>query len=307
MADDAYPLPGVSSITTTAQWEAFFTAVTPSSGVVVGYANELAGSLDASGRTARIATGAAFLRGFYKPVSSLTSTAIPAASASNRVDRLVLRLDRSAGTAANFVKPTVLTGTSGSTVPPALSTSTTGSWDLPICRWTSASSGALTGLVDERQFIGKGIARCTSTNRPMNPAAGDVAFETDTTNWMGWTGSGWVALRSDSGTVTLSLNSTYWTAGSFVPTVHAINGIAYLDGSIQAKKDITGDTLICTLPSSAHPGKTTEIAAYVDGGKIVNLWAYGSGTRDGQLWAVGNAAAIPKDGFVRVNASWPVG
>lgn len=225
MADEAYPLPGVSSITSLAQWESFFGAVTPTSGVVVGSGSELAGSLDVGGRNAVVATGAALIRGFYKPISAATSTAIPGASAANRVDRLVLRLDRSASVAANFAKPAVLTGTSGSTVPPTLSSSPTGLWDLPICRWTSASSGTLTGLVDERQFLDKGTRKCTSGNRPLNPSAGDTAFETDTYRWIGWTGFVWTVLGAAPTWQPLTITSGFKWLGSGHHPEYMITGM----------------------------------------------------------------------------------
>jgi len=87
-----------------------------------------------------------------RPATSV-STPIPVASAQNRIDRLVLRLNRGASTSPTVVQPVVITGTpSGSPIEPPLVQTPTGLYDIPVCSWTSTSAGALTGLVDERQY-----------------------------------------------------------------------------------------------------------------------------------------------------------
>lgn len=221
---DAYPFPGTTQITTQQEWEGFFAAI--GSGVITG----LAPSLNSGARQAVISAGRAIVQGFLKPVESSTGTAIPAASPQNRVDRLVLRLDRDAVTAADLVKPVVLTGTPGSSTPPALTRSTTGKWDLPIARWTSQANGALTGLVDEREWLGNRVRRCTSTSRPTSPQAGDIIYETDTGRWMGYTGSAWVVIypvTSDSGEVAVPLATGFIPAGN--NSVRRLNGVLYVE------------------------------------------------------------------------------
>lgn len=163
MADDAYPVPGISAMSTVGQWEEFFHPAM-GSGVIPGEGSELAPSLDSSGRNIVIQPGGAIVRAFYKPVSAATYTPIPAASSQNRIDRLVLRLNRAASTAAAFIVPTVITGTPGpSPSVPAVTQTSTGLWDLPICHWTSASNGSLTALVDERMKISSPTVVMAST------------------------------------------------------------------------------------------------------------------------------------------------
>lgn len=190
MADDAYPLPGVTSITDIGQWEDFFHAAL-GSGVVPGTGNELLPTLDTTGRNAVIAPGAAVLRAFRKPVSASTPTAIPAASSQNRADRLVLRLDRAATAAADLIKPVVIIGTPSSNPQiPAVTQTPDGLWDLPIARWTSASSGALTGLVDEREFTADVISGFSATHHP--PDRPGLRIDRDTgALWMSSDGTSW--------------------------------------------------------------------------------------------------------------------
>jgi len=111
-------------------------------------------SFDVPGRNIVVTAGAAAIRGQLWRADASVSTPIPAASGQNRLDRLVLRLNRGATTSATVVVPTVITGTpSGSPVLPAITQTPTGIWDMQLCYWTSASSGALSGITDDRQQI----------------------------------------------------------------------------------------------------------------------------------------------------------
>jgi hypothetical protein len=142
-----------TQLSTTAEWEAIHSAMGCRDGVDLSNANGLTPSLDTPGRNAVMASGAAVIRGQLWYCDAPVSTAIPAASAQNRIDRLVLRLTRGATTSPTVVQPAVITGTpSGSPVAPNLTRTPTGIWELPISRWTSTSAGGLTGLVDDRQF-----------------------------------------------------------------------------------------------------------------------------------------------------------
>jgi hypothetical protein len=122
------------------------------------------------------------------------STPIPAASAQNRLDILALQLNRGATSSPGVVQPVVITGTpSGSPTLPPLTQTTTGLFQIPICNWTSASSGSLTGLVDQRQYSGRSVIMMTSAYHP-TPVSPCLGFETDTLNLYEWTGSAWILL-----------------------------------------------------------------------------------------------------------------
>lgn len=179
MTDAAFPLPGVTTVSTIGDWESLFYPMAQS-GVVPGVGNELVPSLDTAGRNIVIGTGGAIVRAFYKPVSSSTSTAVPAASSQDRIDRLVLRLDRSQVVAANFVVPHVILGTPGSSpAVPALTQTATGLWDLPVAYWTSKSTGALTGLTDERDFAGGSLSAGSSAGHHV-PGRPGLRIDKDT-------------------------------------------------------------------------------------------------------------------------------
>jgi hypothetical protein len=148
---DSRPSP-FTQLSTMQEWEFFHSALGGRD--AVDGPNAFVASFDVPGRNIVAALGNAVIKGQLWRADASFSTAIPAASAQNRLDRLVLRLNRSATTAPTIVVPTIITGTpSGSPTLPAITQTPTGIWDMPICYWTSASSGALSGLTDDRDLI----------------------------------------------------------------------------------------------------------------------------------------------------------
>jgi hypothetical protein len=194
MTDVAIPLPGVSTVASITDWENVF-----SPALVSGVISGLAPTLDTIGRNAVIGTGSAMVRGFWRPVTANTSTAIPAPSGQARIDRLVLRLNRAASTSASFVVPVVIEGSPGANpAEPPLVQTPTGLWDLPVFSWRSAASGALTALTDERYFTGL-VLGGVSTARPVVPGPG-LLLESDTGMLAAWNGAAWKYLASTGGT-----------------------------------------------------------------------------------------------------------
>ena len=142
-----------TQLTSTADWESLLTGMGLPDGIDVNAGSAMAPSLDTGGRNAVIQPGNVIVRGQLWRCDAAVSTPIPAASAQNRIDRLVLRLNRGATTSPTVVQPVVITGTpSGSPVEPPLVQGPTGLYDIPVCSWTSTSAGAITSLADERQF-----------------------------------------------------------------------------------------------------------------------------------------------------------
>lgn len=167
-----------TQLTSTAEWEALASATGDVSIIDFTVGNALSPSFDVPGRNIVIADGNIAIKGMLWRCDAPVSTPIPAASAQNRIDRLVMRLTRGATTSATVIAPTVITGTpSGSPVEPSLVQTPTGIWDYPICSWTATSAGALSGLTDERQYsIGGPNGPIAFT--PSMTGGGALAFST---------------------------------------------------------------------------------------------------------------------------------
>jgi len=144
-----------TQLTTTADWEAFMSMAQVINGAAIdaSVGNAMNPTLDTVGRNAVIDTGNVLIKGQLWRCDASVSTPIPAASAQNRIDRLVLRLTRGASTSATVIVPAVITGTpSGSPTIPGLTQTPTGIWEYPVSHWTSTSAGALQSLVDDRRL-----------------------------------------------------------------------------------------------------------------------------------------------------------
>ncbi|NEA22591.1 hypothetical protein [Actinomadura bangladeshensis] len=231
--DNAYPT-SASTLSTMAQWEGFFTGFS-ADGVLPGIRNEFAATLNAGARTAVLDTGAAQIRGFHVDGPSTTATSIPAADTQNRIDRLVLRLDRTAATAAGWITPVVIEGTpSASPQAPALAQTPDGNYDIPIARWTSASDGSLAALVDERQFAAASPVEFRSTAQP-SATIRRLGFERDTSRVLWADGTSWRIVHDDTGWVTLGLNGKDKAAWQALdPLIYRrINGVVHLRFSLK--------------------------------------------------------------------------
>lgn len=303
MSDDAFPMPGVTAMQTVSDWEDFFHPAF-ASGVIADSGSQLAPSLDVAGRRVAIATGAAIVRAFYKPVSSTTYTAIPAASSQNRVDRLVLRLNRSATASASFVVPAVITGTpAASPQVPALTRTSSGLWDLPIAHWTSASNGSLSGLVDERVIVSAAVAANSSGGTPaldrpgilLQPDAGALLVSMSgggpwQTVWQAdiWHNGG----NGANGWVTDSHPGTYFYYKSIAPGLVAVT----FSAGVPARTPGGVQILTSALPAAYRPPATKNIVAYTDQQQVVtsagnNVQAIISIHPDGTVTARGMAAS----------------
>jgi hypothetical protein len=260
--DNAFPSGTTppTQLSTATQWESFFVAgLGGATGVSQGVGNLFAGSLNSGTRSAVVATGAAMIRGFYVNGGSSVSTAIPAASGQNRIDRLVLRLDRTASAAGNWILPVVITGTAGSNPqPPAPAVSTTGSYDLPICHWTSGSNGSLSAFVEDRVFMGQQTLAFESTSRPPASVIG-IGIETDTGRILRSDGSAWNVVIDDSGWVNVPLLG-HWEVGGFTPQVRRIGNVCYFRGSVVRTADAlpvnNTDNNVGAMPAGFIPAAT---------------------------------------------------
>jgi hypothetical protein len=292
-----------SQLTTMAEWEALFGELAPS-GVIQGVGSELAVTVSSVARTATIGTGGALIRGFRAGAASSTTLAIPGADSQNRIDRIVARLDRTAVTAADWIKPVIIEGTpSTSPVVPAIDRTTGANWDFPLARWTANSNGTISGLVDERALLVPTLA-FKSTARPAlaGPAVG---LETDTGRPVTTiNGSAWSPLAEDTGWVPLALtgtNGASWTNSS--TRIRKRNGVVHLDFRIV--RHSAG-----SVPVDSESTPINLAAAYRPTGTVVGYAFHGDSSvgirvhTDGDVTLIPLATSIPASRTVEGSATW---
>lgn len=224
-------------------------------GVIAAISGSLLPTLDGAGRNAVMAAGTCLIKGSIWSTDASVNTAIPAASGSDRIDRLTLRLTRTAGNATAYLQPNIITGTpSGSPVIPALTQTTTGIWDLPISHWTSKSTGALINLVDERFDPGTMMQSGLAANMPLWHVRPRLYYQTDTNALMVWNGSAWVPVAPQAGAWNnMPAMTNGWSIGSgFAKYRLTANGdlqVAFKGLSVGSASDGTTIWAAGSLPS----------------------------------------------------------
>ena len=202
-------------------------------------------SVAGGGASINLANGRAIVQGALYELSGGPKNIAVTTPVSTRTDYAVLTYDDSHNPG---VYARVLEGT-------ALTQNDTGTWDFPLATWQKTAAGAITNLVDLRQFLGSVIVACTSTTRPTDPTVGMIAYETDTGRHIKWTGTAWLTIVEDTGEAVLALNGKDKAAWNDADPYNPLryrrkDGVVSLRFSIQRVK--TGLGLSDTDGSTAY-------------------------------------------------------
>ncbi|WP_405925403.1 hypothetical protein [Streptomyces sp. NBC_00035] len=219
--------------------------------------------------------------------STVTLSVGANSSGSTRVDRVVLRLDRSVWT----VRAVVKAGTPGAGAP-ALTQQTgdTGVYEISLATVTVLNGAASVTVTRAELYAGTRMRACTSSTRNTNPLVGELCMETDTGRVRVWNGTAWIILYSDSGVVAVNSPLLAWdiVADSVLQvrsgTVHLrLGGFRRVGATLTAG---TASRLPVLIPSAyRHPSRDQYVVAYVSGLAIARLIVYSSADeRPGQVW-----------------------
>ncbi|MDX3455034.1 hypothetical protein PV396_24355 [Streptomyces sp. ME02-8801-2C] len=209
-------------------------------------------------------------------------------SGSTRIDRVVLRLDRSTWT----VRAVVRAGTPGSGAPALVQdTGDTGVYEIPLAL-VSLLSGASTVTVTRSElYVGARIRPATSSTRNPAPALGETCLETDTGRVRMWNGTLWVLVYDDGGGETVidsPLSAWEILTNSVLATrsgnVHLRLGVLRRAAGTLAGADES--RLPILIPAAyRHPNRDQYGLAYVSGTSIGRFVVYAGGSdRPGQVW-----------------------
>lgn len=226
---------------------------------------------DSSGRLVKIRLGKyAEVRGrvWYSGTTDITKSIAANSSGNPRIDRIVLRLDRS----TYAVTVAVIQGTAAA-VPaaPALTnqTGTTGVWELPLAQVLVANGAttlaANTVTTEHWYRADDGSVLCKSTTRPPLTLFSEGTRMTETNTGVSYAkvGSTWFAIGNgaDSGWQTLAVNTgNGWTAS--VTQYRKIGGIVYLEfTALRSGGAFGADTAVtmATLPEGYRPQFTLRV------------------------------------------------
>lgn len=191
--------------------------------------------------------------------STETSLTIAANSSGlNRVDTVVLRLDRSTWDVTAAVRQ----GTPGAGAPTLQrDPGDTGMWEIPLADVAvdnGVASIAGSKVIPRPLLQSAAIRPCRVISDVQSfLAVGDLVYETSTGKWIAWTPSGGVVVYQDTGWLSLTLSNSAWTS-SVSCVGRAIGGFATLRIGVQrvsltfTKSDPDG-SLLLTLPGPLRP------------------------------------------------------
>ncbi|MGM9381123.1 tail fiber domain-containing protein [Streptomyces antibioticus] len=194
---------------------------------------------DGTGMNVKVNPGFAIVRGHAVQSTATETITIAAASAAQRYDRVVLRLDPT----ANSITLAVVQGTSGGGVP-ALTQTDTGIYEFPLATVTvpvgaaTITSGNVQG---EREFLGNTVGAWTTATRPKTPRMGRLGFNNSTKVWEFWDGTQWKDLAP-----TINWGTIEGAPATFPPASHT-----------HPWGDVTGKPT--TFPPSSHNHDWDEI------------------------------------------------
>ncbi|MGC4918621.1 hypothetical protein [Streptomyces albogriseolus] len=223
--------------------------------------------------------------------TSGTSTVALAVSANSsgqtRIDRVVLRLDRSDWT----VRAAVKTGTPGAGVP-ALTQSTgdTGVYEIPLAEATVLNGAASVTVTRRELWVGSRVRACTSATRNPAPATGELCLETDTGTVRMWDGGAWVVIYQTAATATVDATLSTWTpTGSSVLERRGdvvVLRTAYFERKGSNLAAASDSRLPLLIPSThRHAYLQMHTPVYLSGHRIGMVTLYPANhERAGQLW-----------------------
>ncbi|MFF1960987.1 hypothetical protein ACFVWX_28935 [Streptomyces sp. NPDC058220] len=222
--------------------------------------------------------------------SGATTITLPVnanAAGSARTDRVVLRLDRSVWTVRAVVKQ----GTPGSGAPTLTQDpGDTGVYEIPLALVTILPAAVTVTVTRSELYAGARIRPALSTAR--NPVAvpGEMVYETDTRQVRVWTGSTWMIVSADSGTVVVDSPLYGWTIGT-TSVLEMRSGVVSLRlGSFTraagALANTTSSRLPAVIPAAyRHPNRDQYVLVYITGARIGRITIYSKASdTPGQVW-----------------------
>jgi hypothetical protein len=205
---------------------------------------------------------------WYSGSADDTLTITANSSGQTRVDRVVLRLDRSAWT----VRAVVKNGTPGAGPPTlAQSLADTGNFEMQLAQVTVPNGATGVTVTREELYVGSSsIRQALSTNGNALPVPGELQYETDTGRLRMWDGDSRVAVFEDTDWVNLTMNGpngSAWTPNTLC-RVRKRTGLVHL--RIAIKRWSTSGLSIgdsdgsvpTILPATFRPG-TSEIGSAI--------------------------------------------
>ncbi|MGA4896774.1 hypothetical protein ACPCAJ_02245 [Streptomyces griseoincarnatus] len=241
--------------------------------------------------------------------STVTLAVSSNSSGQTRIDRVVLRLDRSDWT----VRAVVKTGTPGAGVP-ALTQSTgdTGVYEIPLAEVTVLNGAASVTVTRRELWVGSRVRACTSATRNPAPAAGELCLETDTGMVRMWDGAAWVVIYRAPATVNCDSSLSAWSSTGSSVLERRGDAVtlrtAYFSreaGTLGASSDSRLPLLVPSTHRHAYLQMHTPV--YLSGHRIGMVTLFPANhERAGQLWLTAHPGISTSQNVYTTTLGWVV-
>ncbi|AGK78642.1 hypothetical protein SFUL_3724 [Streptomyces microflavus DSM 40593] len=204
-----------------------------------------------------------------------------------RLDRVVLRLDRSTWTVRAVIKQ----GTAGGAAPPLTrNPGPTGVWEVLLATVTVPAGALSTTVTRAELYVGSRVRPAHSARLNPHPEAGEMAYCTDTDELRMWTGAKWVTTYSNPGAINVNAFVPGW-ATETDSVIEVRNGVVQLRlGSFQRLSTaLPGETNsrlpVLIPPAYRHPVRDQYLTCYITGGSVGRVTVRSAAsTEPGQVW-----------------------
>ncbi|MFS0697749.1 hypothetical protein [Streptomyces nitrosporeus] len=238
-----------------------------------------------------------------------TLTIAPNPTSSTRIDRVVLRLDRSTWT----VRAAIRQGTPGSAAPPLTQApGTTGLWEILLAGVTVPSGATSVTVTRGELYVGSRIRPALSSHLNPYPRVGEMAWETDTQQIRLWDGASWRTPIYSTGTINVSQPLLGWSIQTD-SVLEVRNGVANLRlGSfVRTARDLPGETNsrlpVLIPPQYRHPVRDQYVICYITGGHVGRCTIRAqSSPEPGQVWLTQKPDIAVGRTVLTSGASWVV-
>ncbi|MER7696158.1 hypothetical protein [Streptomyces sp. NPDC096095] len=288
MAQDSWPAPADNRTITDAEYEQL--AARFSGDGVYGSPADAAVVTAGIGLTVTIrADVTASVRGhaWTSGTTGDTLDIAPNAAGDTRIDRVVLRLDRSTWT----VRAVIRQGTPGAAAPPlARDTGATGLWEILLAGVIVPAAATAVTVVRGELYVGARVRPALAAHVNPYPETGEMAWATDTQELRLWDGDRWVTTYSDSGPVVVNWPISGWEIDTD-SVLEARQGIVQLrlgsftrTGSTLPSE--TNSRLPIAIPSRwRHPVRDQYLICYITGAYIGRITIKSAASsQPGQVW-----------------------
>lgn len=203
--------------------------------------------------------------GWTSGTATVTLPITANSSGQTRIDRVVLRLDRSDWTVRAVVKE----GTPGAGPPPLTQDAgDTGVWEILLVGVTVQTGAGSVTVTRGELYVGTRVRPALSSHRNVTPELGELAYETDTGRLSLYTKSGaWTTVYEDPAEVYLGAGFSTWAdqgqaVGQRSGSVVSLRISKRRTGSMLHKVDPDGSKL-ATVPTSLRSSRRDHFFACV--------------------------------------------